>query len=636
MHQDPPGRRYPMEDEGARLDGSARRFASRFEHGSRGDDPPTARAPMGARSVLRHLRPYLIGAAVLPIVAALDWGQGVLMPIALAGLFTFLLSPVVGALERTGLGRIRVGRAIAVLLVVGLVFSVLGGTAWVIAQQVMALGSELPQYRGNIMRRIADLRGRGGGLAEVRSTAKEVMGEFQKVPPPKGETKPLPVVVKSEPVGIWQLPRILGALGSAGFVIVLVIFMLIERHEIRNRFIRLLGNGRLDKVTRGLDEAGKRITRYLIMQTMINATYGAAIGIGLFFIGVPYAILWGVLAFVLRFIPYVGPLIAAVAPIVLSLAVFSGWQRPLVTIAIFSAVELLTYMLIEPLLYGQTAGVSQVALLVAIAFWTWLWGPTGLVLGTPLTVCLVVLGKHVPSLGFITILMGDEPALPGDVRYYQRLLARDPTEGKEIVDAYLTDHTLEQACDDVLVPALGHAKRDRDVERLSDEEARAIYRTTRETIDRIAAGRRSSASGTDEGPRDAVPDNIPHVLACAATDEADEAALVMFGHALSPAECAIELSSAHALSAEIVSLAAEKKPAVLFIAALAPDGLARTRQLCKRLRERLPAMKILVGRWGETDPSESDRARLLAAGADAVGTTLRQSRDQLLERLRLP
>jgi predicted PurR-regulated permease PerM len=293
---------------------------SGVEHGSEGSDPP-ARAPASARSVLRQLRPYLTGAAVLPIVATLYWGQVVLMPIALAGLFTFVLSPVVGALERTGLGRIRAGRAIAVILVVGLVFSVLGGTGWVIAQQVMTLGSELPQYRGNIMRKIADLRGRGGGLAEVQTAAKEVMGELQKEPSPKGETEPLPVVVKSEPAGIWQLPRILEALGSAGFVIVLVIFMLIERHEVRNRFIRLLGHGRLAKVTRGLDEAGDRITRYLIMQTVVNATYGAAIGIGLFFIGVPYAVLWGFLAFVLRFIPYVGTLMAAAGPIALSLAI---------------------------------------------------------------------------------------------------------------------------------------------------------------------------------------------------------------------------------------------------------------------------------------------------------------------------
>ena len=584
---------------------------SRVEHGSR---------------ILRQLRPFLIGAAALPIVAALHWGQGLLIPIALAGLFTFLLGPLVGALERAGLGRMPAGRPIAVILVVGLVFSALGGTGWVIAQQVMTLGSDLPQYRGNIMRKIGDIRGRGEGLAEVQSTAKEVMGELQKNATPKGETKPLPVVVKSEPAGIWQLPRIFEALGTAGLVVVLVIFMLIERHEIRNRFIRLLGHGRLAKVTKGLDEAGNRITRYLIMQTLVNLMYGAAIGIGLFFIGVPYAVLWGFLAFVLRFIPYVGPLVAAAGPITLSLAVFSGWQWPLVTIAVFVAVELVTYMAIEPFLYGQTAGVSQVALLVAVAFWTWLWGPTGLILGTPLTVCLVVLGKHVPSLGFISILMGDEPALPSDVSYYQRLLAKDSVEGGEIVDAYLADHTLEEACDDVLIPALARAKRDREFERLSDEEARAIYRAARETVEEIAARRPPPAAASE---------SAPHVLGCAATDEADETALTMLGRVLSPAECALEPSSAHALSAEIVSLAAERKPAVLFIAALPPNGLAQTRHLCKRLRARFPAIKILVGRWGETDLGASDHEGLLAAGADAVGTTLRESRGQLLEQLSL-
>ncbi len=584
---------------------------SRVEHGSR---------------VLRQLRPFLIGSAALPIVAALYWGQGLFIPIALAGLFTFVLSPLVGALERAGLGRMPAGRPIAVIVVVGLVFSALGGTGWVISQQVMTLASDLPQYRGNIMRKIGDIRGQGEGLAEVQSTAKEVMGELQKdASPKKGEAKPLPVVVK-EPAGIWQLPRIFEALGTAGLVIVLLIFMLIERHEVRNRFIRLLGHGRLAKVTKALDEAGNRITRYLIMQTLVNVMYGSAIGIGLFFIGVPYAVLWGFLAFVLRFIPYVGPLAAAAGPIALSLAVFNGWQRPLVTVAIFVAVELVTYMALEPFLYGQTAGVSQVALLVAVAFWTWLWGPMGLILGTPLTVCLVVLGKHVPSLGFITILMGDEPALPSDVSYYQRLLAKDSAEGGEIVDAYLADHTLEEACDEVLIPALARAKRDREVDRLSEEEARAIYRAARETVEEIAARRPPSA---------AAPESAPHVLGCAATDEADETALAMLDRVLSPAECALEPSSAHALSAEIVSLAAERKPAVLFIAALPPNGLAQTRHLCKRLRARLPSIKILVGRWGDTDLSASDREGLLAAGADAVGTTLRESRGQLLEQLSL-
>src|SRR6266496_809666 len=252
---------------------------------------PQAAPSMADSGIPRQLRPYLIGASIFPVVAALYLARGVLIPIALAGLLAFLLSPVVGALERGGLWRIRGGRVCAVMLVVVLVFSALGGAAWVVTQQVLALGSELPHYRGNLKRKIADIRGAGthGALAEVQSAAKEVMGELQKNESAKGETKPLPVVVKAEAAGVWPIPKLLEALGGATFVIVLVIFMLIEQHEIRNRFIRVTGHGRLASVTRALDEAAERISRYLVAQTMINAAYGTALGAGLFFIGVPYA-----------------------------------------------------------------------------------------------------------------------------------------------------------------------------------------------------------------------------------------------------------------------------------------------------------------------------------------------------------
>ena len=594
-------------------------------------DEASARGPSGARVTLRELRPYLVGAAILPVVAVLYWGQGVIIPIALAWLFTFLLGPIVSALERAGLGRMRAGKAIAVTLVVGLVFSVLGGAGWVIVQQVTALGSELPQYRGNIIRKVAEFRGsgRGGVLAEVQSTAKEVMGELQKEATPKGESKPLPVVVKPETSGIWQLPRILEALSAAGFVIVLVIFMLLERHEIRNRFIRLTGEGRLANVTRALDEANDRITRYLVVQTMINVTYGVAVSTGLFVIGVPYAVMWGFLAFLLRFLPYVGPPMAAVGPIVLSLAVFDGWHRPLATVALFFVVELATYMIVEPLLYGQTIGVSSAALLVAVAFWTWLWGPIGLVLGTPLTVCLVVLGKHIPALGFITVFMTDEPALAGDVSYYQRLLANDAAEAQDILEAHLEGHALSEVYDDIVIPALSRAKADCEAERVSREEAQAIYKAARDTVAEMGARHLPSGSknGLDAG--------VPSVLGCAAGDHADEIALSMLRQLLRPAECTFERISGHALSGEIVALADEKKPGLLLIAALTPGGLDQTRHLCKRLRARFPGIRILVGRWGDNGQSEQDRAPLLAAGANAVGTTLRESRAQMLEQLSL-
>jgi predicted PurR-regulated permease PerM len=610
------------------------------------DGKSSANPPSDARAIVREFRPYLVGAGILPVVAALYWGRGVLIPIALACLFTFLLSPIVGALERAGLGRIRAGRIISATLVVGLVFSALGGAVWVIAPQVTALASELPQYRGNLMRKIAQVRGsaRGGALAEVQTTAKEVMGELQKEPVPKGESKPLPVVVKPE-TGIWNLPRILEGLSAAGFVIVLVIFMLIERHEVRNRFIRLTGQGSLANVTRALSEASARISRYLIVQSMINATYGAALGTGLFFIGVPYAVMWGFLACLLRFLPYVGPPLAAVGPVVLSLAVFDGWQRPLATVALFVVVELVTYMIMEPLLYGQTIGVSPVALLVAVAFWTWLWGPIGLVLGTPLTVCLVVLGKHIPALSFLTVFMTDEPALPRDVGYYQRLLAKDPAEAAGILEAHLGEHGLVGVYDDIVVPALSHAKGDCEAQRVSREEAQAIYKAARGTVEDVtarhllsrAAGSPDGAAGSPAGAarsKNGLDAGAPWVLGCAAGDEADEIALAMLRQLLTPTECAFEPISAHALSGEIVTRAADKKPGLFVIAALSPGALDQTRHLCKRLRARFPDIKIVVGRWGSNGQGECDRAPLLAAGADAVGANLRESRDQMLERLR--
>jgi len=601
--------------------------------------PVPSPSPSGnGAATLRQIRPYLIGASVIPVVAALYLAKGVLIPIALAGLLTFLLSPVVDGLERAGLWRMRGGRIYAVMLVVVLVFSALGGAAWVVAHQVLIFGAELPHYRGNLKRKISDIRGAGehGALAEVQSAAKEFMGELQKEQAAKGEAKPLPVVVKSESAGVLPIPKVLEALGGASFVVVLVIFMLIEQHEIRNRFIRLTGHGRLASVTRGLDEAAERISRYLIAQTMINAAYGTALGLGLFFIGVPYAVTWGFLAFALRFIPYLGPFMAALGPIVLSLAVFNNWERPLITMGLFLAVELLTYMVVEPYLYGQSIGVSQVALLVALAFWTWLWGSVGLVLGTPLTVCLVVLGKHVPALSFIGVMMADEPALPVDVSYYQRLLAKDAVEGTEILDAYLVEHPLIEVYDDVLVPALSRAKRDRVTGRVSAEEMQGIYEAARESVERLT-DHRPPADGEkgDVGWREGTGNDAPYVLACAADDEGDAIALAMLRQLVSPAECEIEVASAHALSGEIASLAAEKKPAVVLIAALSPEDLAQTRHLCKRLRARLPDIKILVGRWGGADPKANDREALVAAGADEVGITLAQSRDQLLERVRL-
>lgn len=411
------------------------------------------------QSAVRMLRPFVIVASLVLVIACLYWAQAVLIPIALSILLTFLLSPVVGALERLRLGRIP-----SVILVAVLAFSLLGGIGWAITLQITSLANDLPKYTKNIKQKIGDLRraGKGTPVEKVQTTVEEVMGEIEKGDKAAAnEQKPVPVVVQA-PSLLWQLPSLLESLAMAGLVIVLVVFMLIERHELRNRLIRLVGYGRLTSTTKALDDAGQRISHYLLMQSIINGSFGLAVGLGLFFIGVPYFILWGFLAAALRFLPYVGPVLAAILPITLSLAVYKGWVQPILVIGLFIVVELFSNLVMETLLYSKSAGISEVALLVAVAFWTWLWGPLGLLLATPLTVCLVVLGKYVPHMEFIGVLMGDEPVMEADVNYYQRLLAKDQDEAAAIVEEYLRTHPVEQVYDDLLVAALSHAKRDRD------------------------------------------------------------------------------------------------------------------------------------------------------------------------------
>ena len=393
--------------------------------------------PAGAREL-----PWvnILGGVALAM-AFLYWARDVLIPLALAVLLTFLLIPVVKWLQRLGLWRVP-----SVILVVILAGSLLGGIGWVVMLQLRNLANDLPRYENNIKGKIADLRQLGkGGLIErvqlsIQDIVSELHGERPEESPAQGDDtltpaseKPIPVVVQ-QPSVLWQLPSLFESLANAGLVVVLVIFMLIDHADLRNRLIRLAGYGRLTVATRALDEAVQRISRYLLMQSIINGSYGVAVALGYFLIGVPYAFFWGFLAATLRFIPYVGPVLAAAFPIVLSLAAFDGWVQPILVISLVLVIELVSNGIMEPLLYGQSAGVSQVALMVAIAFWTWLWGAVGLLLATPLTVCLSVLGRYVPQLEFLRILLADEPVLEAHAAYYQRLLAKDQDEAAAIVD----------------------------------------------------------------------------------------------------------------------------------------------------------------------------------------------------------
>jgi predicted PurR-regulated permease PerM len=345
----------------------------------------------------KTLKPWVTFAGCVLVVVVLYWAQAVLVPLALAVLLTFVVTPPVTWVQRW------VGRVPAVLAVVTLVFAVLGLTGWGLARQLDHLADDLPLYRANIRAKIADVRGagKGGAVEKLQGTITDIKTDLERSDPPKG-TVARPVVVTSEQVtgfsGFAWLTPIVGQVGTAAFVLAMVIFMLLERRDLRDRLIGLVGHGRLAITTKAFDEAGTRVSRQLLMQSVVNLIYGIAVGIGLYFLGVPYPLVWAVLGAALRFIPYLGPVLGAGAPILVSLAALDGWAGPLWVIGLFVVLELFTNFVLETVLYAGAAGVSQVALLASVAFWTWLWGPLGLLMATPLTVCLVVLGKHVPGL----------------------------------------------------------------------------------------------------------------------------------------------------------------------------------------------------------------------------------------------
>jgi predicted PurR-regulated permease PerM len=558
------------------------------------------------------------------VVAGLYWLQAVLIPLALAVLLTFLLSPVVGTLQRRGLGRVP-----PVLVTVLLALSILGGIGWTLTRQLVTLADELPRYSLNVHQRIADLRGasKGGSVEKVQKTVDDVVGEIQKTDKP-GVTREKPVAVALEPPSILaHLPTLLQALANAGVVTVLAIFMLLERRDLRDRVILLIGYRRMTATTRALDEAGARISRYLLMQSTINGSFGVAVGLGLFLIGVPYAVIWGALAAALRFIPYVGSFVAALLSLALTLAVFPGWLQPALVVGLFLMLDL-AVIVIEPWLYGQSAGVSQVALLITVIFWTWLWGPVGLLLATPLTVCLIVLGKHLPALRFIVVLMGARPVIEAKARYYQRLLARDRDEAADIVEAYVNADGRESVYDAVLLPALYYAKQDGDRGLLTEGDAQFVGRATREILD-VLAPDEPAPSERDPGDHPGI-DTRVRIVGCPARDEEDVLALEMVRHLLDPARYRMEVSTTGMLTAEVVAWVDLHRPALLCIGAVAPGGLSQARHLCKRLRSKCPDLKIVVGRWGLHDEKDADRQHLLAAGADHVETTVLDTQKTLV------
>jgi hypothetical protein len=378
-----------------------------------------------------------------------------------------------------------------------------------------------------------------------------------------------------------------------------------------------------------LEEAGQRISRYLLMQITINGCFGIIISLALFLIALPYAFLWGFLSVPLLFIPVIGFWTAAALPTILSMGVFTDWWWPLVVVGLFLVLKTIINMLLEPLLYGRTVGVSPVPLLMMIAFWTWLWGPVGLLLATPLTVCLVVFAKNVPQLEFVEVLLSDEPAMEIQVSFYQRLLAMDQVEAIEILKQYLKEHKPENVYDELLMPSLSYAKEDRRRNNLSDREELFLFKAMREIIE-IAGDELQRSTITEDGrTASSAKDPLPtmKIIGCPAHGEADEVALLMLRQLLVPKNCSVDILSSAALAAEVIARVREHNPDLLCIAAVAPDGWVQVRYLSKRLRASFPDLRLVIGRWGLGEFEENGDS--LSDDPGELGSTLLQTRDRI-------
>ena len=457
------------------------------------------------------LRTVLIGVVV---VVALYLGREVLVPIALAILLTFVLAPLVRLLQGWHFPRI-----IAVALVGVVAFAAIFGLGALMVSQVNQLARDLPRYQSTLGDKIQSLRGVLGGTGTLER-ASEVLHDLSKeINKPNNEAppsslsenatanKPIPVEIKQPDPGALQtlaalITPLIHPLTTTGIVAIFVIFILLQRQDLRNRLVRLAGARDLQRTTAALDDAGQRLSRLFLTQLAVNASFGCVIGLGLWIIGVPSAPLWGMLAMIMRFVPYIGALISAIFPLILAAAVGLGWTMFLITAALFIVAETVVGQAIEPLVYGQSTGLSPVAIIVSATFWTWLWGPVGLILATPLSMCLVVVGRHVDRLEFLEVMFGDQPPLTPAELIYQRMLANDPIEAAEQARMFLKERPLVEYYDEILLEGLRLAETDSKRGLLNDERKRRIRDAVAEIADDLSAHQDNSEPverGTAEG-----------------------------------------------------------------------------------------------------------------------------------------
>jgi predicted PurR-regulated permease PerM len=602
---------------------------------TRDDNAAIARAntPLQQSSVLQSL------AVGVVIVASLHFARDVFIPIALAVLLSFALGPLVSALRRARVGRVP-SVFISVLIAAG-IFLVLGS---MIASQLTQLAADLPQYQKNIGSKIRDVRGSFSPKSVVGRASdmlKDLSDEIAPTPTPpstspsltEGTNTPVPVEVHTPSPSALQLLQnvlrpVIKPLVTTGIVIVFVIFFLLQREDLRDRFIRLLGSGDIHRTTRGLDDAAHRLSRYLLTQGTVNAGFGLLIGIGLWVIGIPNPVLWAILAMLLRFVPYVGVIMAALAPITLALAIDPGWSLVAWTATLFIVIDLIVGQALEPVLFGRSTGLSPVAVVVSATFWTWLWGPVGLLLSTPLTLCLVVIGRHVQRLTFLDIVLGDAPALSPPENFYQRILAGAADEAAMVAETYLKEKTLTEYYDDVAIAGLTLAQRDMNRGLLDHERRVKIKESIYEVIDNLAehADGQKPQPPAETGIAPAAT-SAPLALCIAGRGSLDESAAALLAQLLSGLRF-----EARVVANETVTAAAihqfdalpkhNGQPRIVFLSYLEAGGLSSARYLVRRLRRKLPGAYVIACFWMLKEDDQRYKDAVAGTGADAVATSL--------------
>jgi hypothetical protein len=512
---------------------------------------------------------------------------------------------------------------------------------------VSSLAQQLQEYRYNLETKIRSLPGivPGGGVfrratAMLRELGRELsspqtQGGAESTPSASGTSepeppKPIPVQVVEPELGPLQIVQsiigpLLQPMAGAGLVVVFVIMILLEREDLRDRLLRLAGRRDLHRTTEAMNDAAQRISRYLLCQLVVNISCGLPIGIGLALIGIPNAALWGILTVLLRFIPYLGIVIAAAFPLALAIAVAPGWMLFVWAALLFLGIELVVSNLVEPLVYGGTTGLSSVALIAAATFWTWLWGPIGLLLSTPVTVCLVVLGRHVPQLQFLNVLLGNEPVLTPEERFYQRILANDPEEATEQAEEFAKERSLAEFFDEVAIPALARAQADSDRGVLPPED-RAMFRDAIETmVENLSEDENAAVS--PEHPAGPKPERTLGVVCVAGRNELDEAAALLLVTALR-LERHIDVGaplSADALSADTSYMPLFKDASLVCLSLISTGSPARARYLVRRIRRRAPRALVLVGFWGPSMRGADAEEMVCATSAQSVAFSLRDA-----------